>query len=63
MIDLVKAFSGFLVKNYEVPKKFYMTYEDMTDEKGIARRKVVNRGSGVAWFKDPSGNVFSVLCN
>ena len=40
-----------------------MTYEDMTDEKGIACGKVVNRGPGVAWFKDPSGNVLSVLCN
>ena len=38
-------------------------YEGMTDDKGIARGKSVNRGPDIAWFKDPSGNTLSVLCN
>jgi catechol 2,3-dioxygenase-like lactoylglutathione lyase family enzyme len=31
------------------------------DDKGIARGRAVNRGPDIAWFKDPSSNVLSVL--
>jgi len=31
------------------------------DEKGIARGKSVNQGPDMAWFKDPAGNILSVL--
>jgi catechol 2,3-dioxygenase-like lactoylglutathione lyase family enzyme len=31
------------------------------DEKGILRGKAVNMGPDIAWFKDPAGNVLSVL--
>lgn len=37
-------------------------YEDMqTDEKGIAWGKKSNMGPNIAWFKDPAGNILSVL--
>ena len=36
-------------------------YDDMTDEKGIARGLSVNQGPDIAWFKDPAGNILSVL--
>lgn len=36
-------------------------YEDMTDEKGVARGISANRGPDIAWFKDPAGNILSVL--
>ena len=36
-------------------------YEGMTDEKGIARGIANNRGPDIAWFKDPAGNILSVL--
>jgi predicted enzyme related to lactoylglutathione lyase len=32
------------------------------DAKGIARGKAANEGPDVAWFKDPAGNILSVLC-
>lgn len=35
----------------------------MTDEKGIARGIERNQGPDIAWFKDPSGNILSVLQN
>lgn len=37
--------------------------EDMlkTDEKGIARGLSNNQGPDIAWFKDPAGNILSVL--
>ncbi len=35
-------------------------YEGMTDEKGISRA-AKNGGPDIAWFKDPAGNILSVL--
>ncbi|HEV8666337.1 MAG TPA: VOC family protein [Candidatus Paceibacterota bacterium] len=35
-----------------------MTYQD---EKGVARGIKANMGPDIAWFKDPSGNILSVL--
>jgi catechol 2,3-dioxygenase-like lactoylglutathione lyase family enzyme len=34
-----------------------------TDEKGILRGKARNLGPDIAWFKDPAGNILSVLQN
>jgi len=36
-------------------------YENLTDNKGIARGIAANRGPDIAWFKDPAGNILSVL--
>jgi catechol 2,3-dioxygenase-like lactoylglutathione lyase family enzyme len=36
-------------------------YAGMTDEKGIARGRAAGRGPDIAWFKDPAGNILSVL--
>jgi predicted enzyme related to lactoylglutathione lyase len=36
-------------------------YDNMTDEDGIARGIAANRGPDIAWFKDPAGNILSVL--
>jgi catechol 2,3-dioxygenase-like lactoylglutathione lyase family enzyme len=36
-------------------------YEGITDEKGIARGIASGRGPDIAWFKDPAGNIASVL--
>ena len=33
------------------------------DEKGILRGKKANQGPDIAWFKDPAGNIVSVLQN
>jgi hypothetical protein len=40
-----------------------VTFEhyEMTDEKGIARGLSRNMGPDIAWFKDPSGNILSIL--
>jgi catechol 2,3-dioxygenase-like lactoylglutathione lyase family enzyme len=32
-----------------------------TDPKGIARSSDPNKGPNIAWFKDPAGNILSVL--
>jgi predicted enzyme related to lactoylglutathione lyase len=36
-------------------------YKGLTDEKGVARGIAHNRGPDIAWFKDPAGNIISVL--
>lgn len=39
-------------------------YENMPagpDEKGIYRGRAANQGPDIAWFKDPAGNILSVL--
>ncbi|MDB5165514.1 MAG: putative cell wall protein [Candidatus Saccharibacteria bacterium] len=39
-------------------------YPDMPggqDDKGIMRGKAANQGPDIAWFKDPAGNILSVL--
>lgn len=33
------------------------------DEKAIARGRAANMGPDIAWFKDPAGNILSVLQN
>jgi catechol 2,3-dioxygenase-like lactoylglutathione lyase family enzyme len=33
------------------------------DEKGILRGKAADQGPDIAWFKDPAGNILSVLSN
>jgi catechol 2,3-dioxygenase-like lactoylglutathione lyase family enzyme len=42
----------------------FVRYEDMPgmqDEKGILRSSGANPGPSIAWFKDPSGNIISLL--
>src|SRR6267378_1307767 len=36
-------------------------YAGITDHKGIARGLAHDRGPDIAWFKDPAGNIVSVL--
>jgi catechol 2,3-dioxygenase-like lactoylglutathione lyase family enzyme len=36
-------------------------YEGMTDENGVARGSSEHPGPDIAWFKDPAGNILSVL--
>lgn len=49
--ELIKK--GIVFEQYEGEIK--------TDEKGICRSDNANRGPNIAWFKDPAGNILSVL--
>lgn len=46
-----------------VPTKIYDDSVLPTDDRGIARGKSADRGPDIAWFRDPAGNVLSVLEN
>ena len=49
------------VKQLKAKDVVFEQYEGMTGEDGIARGKAANRGPDIAWFKDPAGNILSVL--
>lgn len=36
-------------------------YENITDERGVARGLATGQGPDIAWFTDPAGNILSVL--
>ncbi len=36
-------------------------YDNLTDDRGIARGIATQQGPDIAWFKDPAGNILSVL--
>jgi catechol 2,3-dioxygenase-like lactoylglutathione lyase family enzyme len=45
-----------------VETKIYTAPDDFgTDERGIARGSATGEGPDIAWFRDPAGNVVSVL--
>lgn len=54
--DIDKAVDELVAKGIVFEK-----YEGMTDEKGVARGLSANMGPDIAWFKDPAGNVLSIL--
>lgn len=49
-VDVLTA-AGVRMEHYDFP-------EFKTDAKGIMR---MGEGSGIAWFKDPAGNILSVI--
>lgn len=49
------------VKELEAKGVLFEHYEGLTDEQGVARGLDQNRGPNIAWFKDPAGNILSVL--
>lgn len=54
--DVDKAVDELVAKGIKF--EHYDTPDLRTDEKGIARD---DRGPTIAWFKDPAGNIISVL--
>ena len=54
--DIEKAISELEGKGIK-----FEHYKGVTDEKGIARGIARHEGPDIAWFKDPAGNIISVL--
>lgn len=57
--DIDKAVDELTAKGVEFER--YKGFEQ--DEKGIARSEDQSQGPDIAWFKDPAGNIISVLQN
>lgn len=49
------------LKSVGVQFENYDSDQMKSDEKGIYRNNGKNQGPNIAWFKDPAGNVLSVL--
>jgi catechol 2,3-dioxygenase-like lactoylglutathione lyase family enzyme len=54
--DIDKAVDDLTAKGIK-----FEHYDNMTDEKGIARGRSQNIGPDIAWFTDPAGNILSVI--
>lgn len=55
--DIDQMFDGLRSKGVIFEK-----YDNMhQDEKGITRGRSANMGPDIAWFKDPAGNILSIL--
>jgi predicted enzyme related to lactoylglutathione lyase len=54
--DIDEAFDQLAAKGVT-----FEHYPEMTDDKGIARGIQSNMGPDIAWFKDPAGNILSIL--
>ena len=52
-VDALKE-KGVALENYDMGKM-------KADEKGIYRGRAARQGPDIAWFKDPAGNVLSVV--
>lgn len=57
--DIDKAVDDLVAKGVTFERYEGFPFEQ--DEKGIARGKAAGMGPDIAWFKDPAGNVLSVL--
>ena len=67
-----RAFSGFAVPDIEQATRFYGDTVDALAERGVVFERYqgfeqdergILRGEGppIAWFKDPAGNILSVI--
>ena len=57
--DIDKAIDGLSDKGVEM--EHYDMGEIKQDDKGVLRGLTANMGPDIAWFKDPFGNILSVL--
>jgi predicted enzyme related to lactoylglutathione lyase len=56
--DIDKAVAELKAKGVE-----FEHYDGMTDDDGVAHATDPTDGPSIAWFKDPAGNILSVLQN
>jgi catechol 2,3-dioxygenase-like lactoylglutathione lyase family enzyme len=55
--DIDEAVDGLAARGVQFER-----YDGMPqDDKGVMRGRAANRGPDIAWFKDPAGNILSVL--
>lgn len=57
--DIDRAVDGLVDKG--VSFEHYDMPPLVQDEKGIARGRATGMGPDIAWFKDPAGNILSIL--
>lgn len=61
ILNLGVADIDVAVADLESKGVVFERYEGLTDDGGVQRGKATGRGPDIAWFKDPAGNILSVL--
>lgn len=61
VVEDIDATVDHLADEHGIVMEHYENMPGQQDEKGIARGKAANMGPDIAWFKDPAGNILSVL--
>ena len=59
--DIDKTIDGLVEKGVIFER--YDQLPSPQDARGVLRGKAAGQGPDIAWFKDPAGNILSVLCN
>jgi catechol 2,3-dioxygenase-like lactoylglutathione lyase family enzyme len=59
--DIDEVVDGLTARGVRFERYDNLGFEQ--DEKGIARGREASMGPDIAWFKDPAGNILSVLQN
>ena len=59
--DIDEVVDGLTARGVRFERYDNLGFEQ--DEKGIARGRQARMGPDIAWFKDPAGNILSVLQN
>lgn len=52
-----------LVEHHTIAMERYDNLPAPQDERGVLRGKAAGQGPDIAWFKDPAGNILSVIEN
>jgi catechol 2,3-dioxygenase-like lactoylglutathione lyase family enzyme len=61
VLNLVVNDLGKAIKQLKSMGVQFEYYEGLTDEDNVLHGLAHNRGPDIAWFKDPAGNIISVL--
>lgn len=59
--DIDVAIDGLVEKGIVFER--YDTLPAAQDERGVLRGKAASMGPDIAWFKDPAGNILSIVSN
>jgi catechol 2,3-dioxygenase-like lactoylglutathione lyase family enzyme len=61
VVESIDEAVDHLAGHHGITFEIYDNLAAPQDEKGILRGKAANEGPDIAWFKDPAGNVLSVI--
>ena len=63
VVEDINATIDHLVGHHGIVFERYEHMPAGQDERGVLRGKAVGQGPDIAWFKDPAGNILSVIEN
>jgi len=61
VVEDINSTIDHLVHHHGITFERYNNMPAQQDERGVLRGKAANQGPDIAWFKDPAGNVLSII--